>query len=138
MSIYLDTSVLVAGLTFEPDSARAQALLSRRAAWVISEWTAAEFSAAIRTKARGGFLATDQAPVLEAALADIMSRHGRPLPIQPEDIRQARLLVMRDDGVRAPDAVHIAAALRIGAGLATLDTIQARVAGAAGLEVIVP
>ena len=136
MSVYLDTSVLVAALTIEPETERAQALLAREAAWLVSDWTAAEFSSAIRTKARGGFLAADQVPVLEGALEDIRTRHGAPLPIHPQDVRQARELVTRIDNLRAPDALHVAAAQRAGAALATLDAAQARAAETLGMEVI--
>lgn len=138
MSVYLDTSILVSALTVEPGSASARALLARGEAWIISEWAAAEFSSAIRVKAQGPGLEEARIPALEAGLEALMTRYGTALPIQGEDIRHARALVMRNWGVRAPDALHIAAALRVGARLATLDRKQARMAEAVGVDVVWP
>ncbi len=138
MIVSLDTSVLIAALTVEPHSAVARKILGREATWAISDWALAEFSAAIRIKARRGDLASHYVPVLERELAVLVQGLGATFAMDAEDHRLARILIVGGALLRAPDALHIAAARRIGAALATLDSDQASACADAGVEVFAP
>lgn len=136
MIVTLDTSVLVAALTEEEArSEYAARMLQSPETWRISDWAAAEFSAAIRAKARRGELQASKVGLVDASLEALIARLGGALPIEAGDHRRCRELIVADGGVRAPDALHIVAAQRLGAGLATFDLDQARAARALGVVV---
>jgi predicted nucleic acid-binding protein len=61
LTLYLDTSLLVAALTVEANSSGVQTWLSQQAPGdlVISDWVEAEFSAALSIKLRTGQLAVE-------------------------------------------------------------------------------
>jgi predicted nucleic acid-binding protein len=60
VSLYLDASVLVALLTIDPLSARADALLdTHRTDLIVSDFAAAEFSSAIARRVRTGEIARE-------------------------------------------------------------------------------
>lgn len=138
MTIYLDTSVLVAAFSEEEHSERAQAFLQREEHWLISDWSAAEFSAAIRTKARRGDLALSLVPILDQAIDEIANRAGGLMPVRPQDMAAVRDLVILDGRVRAPDALHLVLARRLEAAMATFDMNLLRAAGDAGLRIATP
>lgn len=135
MIVSLDTSVLVAAMTEEARSIDAMKMLQNPETWLISDWAAAEFSAAIRAKARRGELQPDKLQLVDAALDALIARLGGAFAIEPGDHRRVRELIAADGGVRAPDALHIVVARRLGASLATFDVDQARAAKVAGVEV---
>ena len=135
MTVSLDTSVLVAALTEEPRSDDAARMLGLSESWVITDWAAAEFSAAIRTKARRGELLSSQTGFVEASFDAVIARLGGTVAVTPEDHRRTRMLVIADGLIRAPDALHIIVAQRLGASLATFDIDQMRAAKAAGVEI---
>lgn len=136
MIVCLDTSVLIAAFTREAGSPRALALLSGDAAWRVSDWAMAEFAAAIRIKARRGELDVDQVEVVEAILEEMIAEAA--ISVEAEDHPEARRLIVEDGLLRAPDALHLAIAQRLGARLATFDTNLARAAEAIGVEVVHP
>lgn len=136
--VSLDTTLLVAMLTVEAHSDRARGLVGSVGIWRVSDWAAAEFSAAIRVKARRGELVADLVPSLDSGLEAFIDQADAAFPVIEKDHRDARGLIVRDGRLRAPDALHIVAARRIGAALATFDVNQVRAAQAAGLDVIVP
>lgn len=135
MTVSLDTSVLVAALTEEPRSDDAARMLGRSESWLITDWAAAEFSAAIRAKARRGDLLSSQTGFVEASFNAVIARLGGTVAVTPEDHRRTRQLVIADGLIRAPDALHIIIAQRLGASLATFDVDQMRAAKAAGVEI---
>lgn len=135
MIVSLDTSVLVAALTDEPRSDDAARLLGRPESWIISDWAAAEFSAAIRIKARRGDLDPSQTGFVEASFNAVIARLGGTVTLTAEDHRRTRQLVITDGMIRAPDALHVIVAQRLGAALATFDLGQTRTARAAGVEI---
>lgn len=106
--------------------------------WVVTDWAAAEFSAAIRLKTRQGVVLADKIGIAEAGFDQFVSRLGGAVPILAGDHRAARELIIADGAISAPDALHIVAARRMGAVLGTFDEHQARVAMKAGVEVFRP
>jgi predicted nucleic acid-binding protein len=84
MMIYMDTSVLVSALTSERATAASQAWLQAQNPddLAISDWTAAEFSAALSIKARiGAMTANERASVLaEFVRLSARNRHDKPAP----------------------------------------------------------
>lgn len=122
--IYLDTSVIVAALTREPLTDRAQHWLVDQAegSLAISGWTRVEFAAALRFKATTGQIDEGQRTAAATQFAEI-SGYGLVLwPIEAEDLEEAgRLAGSEALRLRAPDALHFALAWRRGAPLCTLD-----------------
>ena len=131
--VLLDTSVLVAAFSRDVHTHRAEALLAEPNVWIVSDWAAAEFSAAIRLKCRQGLVGVDALDLLETGFDQWRDALGFPCPIEPVDIGGARRLVRRHSTLRAPDALHIAVALRLGAEFATFDERQADVARLEGV-----
>lgn len=138
MTVYLDTSVLVAALTVEPQSDHAQRGLEQSEAWAISDWAVAEFSAAIRAKARRGELEAALVPVLDRAIDEFADRVGGATSLRPPDHQAARNRIIADGKLRAADALHLVVAERLGAAMFTLDLDLARAARGAGLKVYAP
>ena len=138
MIICLDTSVLIAAFTREDGSPRALALLAEAGAWRVSDWATAEFAGAIRVKARRGELAPDLIEAVEATLDEMIAAVGASITVHADDHAEARRLIIEDGLLRAPDALHLAIAQRIGAQLATFDANLARAAEAVGVPVLQP
>ncbi|MGV3578855.1 type II toxin-antitoxin system VapC family toxin [Brevundimonas sp.] len=138
MTISLDTSVLVALFTPDVHTPSAAGWMAQSRPWVVTDWAAAEFSAAIRLKTRQGVVLADKIGIAEAGFDQFVSRLGGAVPILAGDHRAARELIIADGAIRAPDALHIVAARRMGAVLGTFDEHQARVAMKAGVEVFRP
>ena len=138
MIVCLDTSVLIAAFTREAGSQRALALLAESSAWRVSDWATAEFAGAIRVKARRSELDANQIEPVEAALEEMIAAAGASVAVHTDDHSEARRLIIEDGLLRAPDALHLAIAQRIGAQLATFDANLARAAEAVGVEVLRP
>lgn len=138
MRVYLDTSVVVAAITREPHTGRAQAVLARRGVdLVISDWTITEVSAACAMKQRMGALAeADRVAALR--IFDRLVRESLVLEhLVPGDFaRAARLADRPGVAVRAGDALHLAVLGRTAAVLATFDVTMARAAAEHGLDVL--
>jgi uncharacterized protein len=133
--LYLDASVLVAALTLDPLSHRAADLLSREAhALLVSDFARAEFASAIARRVRARELTRDEGFLAFAHLDSWCVAPAQAVLIVPEDVADASLLIRRLDlNLRTPDALHLAAARRLGATLATFDTKLADVATALNL-----
>jgi uncharacterized protein len=138
LTILLDTSVLVAAFTKDAQSERAEQWLDRAAPFLVSDWAAAEFSSAIRNKVRQGYLEAPLVPEIETFFDAWSHRQGGNRPVVSADHVTARLLVSQHAGLRAPDALHLAIALRLRAVMATFDQQQQDAALAEGLEVFAP
>lgn len=140
MTLWLDASVLVSLVTREPTSALVDRVLNEEIDIpVASDFCVAESSAAISRLVRIRTLSAPQAEQLFQELDIWTSNVSRRLPIEADDIQQATALV-RLPGValRAPDAIHIAAAQRVGATILTLDRGMARAADLLGVPCINP
>ncbi len=124
---------MVAAFTPDLHSAKAEAMLTRSDVFVISEWAAAEFSSALRNKVRQGVVHADKVDLVEAAFDRFAGRLDGLKPVLAQDHVLARALVKRWGLLRAPDALHIAIALRLADQFGTFDERQADAALGEGL-----
>lgn len=138
MTVLLDASVLVAAFTPDIHSAQAERWLEAGDTPVVSDWAAVEFSAAIRNKVRQGVVRADRVDTVEAAFDEWTARLGARQQVLAQDHLKARLLVIKHPLLRAPDALHIAIAIRLAASLATFDERQAEAAAVESIELFAP
>ena len=136
MTIYADTSVVVAFVFDEPDSDRIRDWFRRTTQGIIvSDLVRLEFPGVVTRATRIGWLSPSEA---SAALAsfDSLAARSRPLRHGRADFEAAEKLV-RDFATKlsAPDALHLASAKNASAVLATLDARLADAARAQGVEV---
>jgi uncharacterized protein len=137
LSLYLDASVIVPLFVPDPFTARADALIRRLLpVGLLSDLAAAEFASAIARRVRTGERSAAEA---RAVFADFDAWALRTLRVEvtAADIAMAaallRGLVLP---LRTMDAVHIAAARRLGTTLATFDMKMAQGASAVGVAVL--
>jgi uncharacterized protein len=123
LSLYLDASVLVAIITPEALSERAESFLAaNKEPLIVSDLASAEFASAISRRVR------TRQTTLKEALADLadfdvwLTQFAQSVEIEPPDIAVAAAFLRRLDlPLLTHDAIHIAAAHRLGATLVTLD-----------------
>ncbi len=127
MAAYLDTSVLVALFFHEEASAAARKRTGRETQLWVSRWTLAEFASAVAYKQRTG--QTDEATAVEAnrRLIAVLDEGGlQVVDLERADLeRSAVLCQAHTSGLRTPDALHAAVALRLRMLLITADKGQA-------------
>lgn len=137
--IYCDTSLVVAGLTIEPHTGRAQRWLGTQEAGTIctSPWTITEVSSALAIKRRHGQLdAADHARAL-ANWREQQQDMFVLIPVSTEAFTfAARFCDMKDATLRAGDALHLAVVSLGGHALATLDERMREAAEAVGVRVV--
>jgi len=124
LTLYLDTSLLVAALTNEVESERIQDWLADQSAetLAISDWVITEFSAALSVKLRTGQIGPDHRARALALFTRMMADSFMVLPVSVPHFRTAARFADRYDfGLRAGDALHLALAAEYGATLCTLD-----------------
>lgn len=138
MTVLLDASVLVAAFTPDIHSAQAELWLEAADTPVVSDWAAAEFSAAVRNKVRQGVVRADRVDAVEGAFDSWIAKLGARQQVLAQDHLKARALVIKHPLLRAPDALHIAIALRLSASLATFDERQADAAVLEAVPVFAP
>ncbi|MDZ4374060.1 MAG: type II toxin-antitoxin system VapC family toxin [Phenylobacterium sp.] len=137
MSVYLDTSVLVSMVIDDGNTGRARLIASRLTAPMVSDFAAAEFASALATRFRAGTLTEPEVRSAHAVFDSWRLAAIRTVEIVPSDVLEAdRILRTLRHALRAPDAIHVAAATRLGARLATLDLTMAREARVLGLDTI--
>ena len=136
--VYLDTSVLVALLTDDALSDRADAMLANRLpVLLVSDFAGAEFASAVARRVRMGALGEAVAREVFANFDAWTRRATQLVEIAPVDVALAAVFLRRLDlTLRTPDALHIAAAQRLGACLATLDERMVACAQALGVAVV--
>lgn len=139
MSLYLDTSVIVALLTIDPLTARADEFIVRmREPLLVSDLAAAEFASAIARRVRTREISADQARS-DLSDFDLWSfRSAQLIEVDASDVATATAFLRRLDlALLAPDAIHIAAARRLDATLVTFDRQMADSARAIGTALVV-
>jgi hypothetical protein len=136
---YLDASVLVAFFTADRFSNRAESLLQSQASGVlVSNFAAAEFASVLGRLVRTKDMDVSEVRAACTTFDSWVARLAARIEITGSDIAAAEAMLRRFDlTLRSPDAIHLAAAQRLGARLATFDTGLARCAQAIGVEVVV-
>ncbi|MBV8779229.1 MAG: type II toxin-antitoxin system VapC family toxin [Alphaproteobacteria bacterium] len=140
MDHYLDASFLVALLTIEPSSFRAlQYLRTYTGGLIVSDFAAAEFASAISRRVRIGQMPQAEGLLVLSALDQWASNAASGIQISSGDIALAATFLRRLDlPLRTPDAIHVAAADRLGATLVTFDRRMAANAAALSIPVVEP
>lgn len=123
MIFYLDASVLVPLVITEASSRAVEALLDRyEGKLLVSEFGAAEAASGVSRLVRMGQLAAADATAALDNLDAWRFAATEPVDVTPGDLRLAHLLVRRFElKLRAPDALHVAIAKRLGAQLVSRD-----------------
>ncbi len=134
MSLYLDASVVVSLLLSEDAAPQARSMIAAEPDdLLLSDFARAEFASALARRVRMRAMDGPSARLAFAAL-DALAARTAPCGIEPADIAQAEAWLRRLDlNLRTPDALHLAAAGRLGARLATLDAAMADAARALGV-----
>jgi len=136
LSLYLDTSVLVAALTNEEETTRMQDWLGAQAPedLSISDWVVTEFSSALSIKLRmGQITVTDRANSL-AMFTRLRTESFGVMPVTSQNFRTAaRFSDQYALGLRAGAALHLAVCADHGATLCTLDRRLAEAGPQVGL-----
>jgi predicted nucleic acid-binding protein len=120
----IDTSVLVAALTDETATDRAQAFLTDAAAeeLAIAAWVLPEFSSALSIKTRTGQISPAQRGLVLSGFTRLVAESFEVLPLSVATFAAAaRYVDQHTLGLRAGDALHLAVASEAGATLVSLD-----------------
>ena len=131
----LDTSVLVAAFTHERDTAKVQTWMALNDVdCFISAWNLTEFASALAIKVRQGHLTMGDGLRAQTSFNVYVNTIAFVLPIERRHMEVAADLCANPALIiRAADALHLAVALEVGAGLATLDAQLGRATQALGL-----
>jgi len=122
--LYLDTSLLVAALTNENETARIQQWLQEQdpEELAASDWVVAEFSSALSIKLRTGQIGPGHRADALALFTRLCRDSFNMLPVLRAQFRlAARFADQAAAGLRAGDALHLAICAGQGATLCTLD-----------------
>jgi len=138
LSAYVDASVIVALLTPELHSDRAEIWFNANAddSPSISAWVITEVSSALSIKVRTGALTPEQRASVLAGWQHMRAANLTMLGVTEDQFETAARFADRYDlKLRAGDALHLAIAAKAGCTLVTLDQIMAAAAPALGVPV---
>jgi predicted nucleic acid-binding protein len=135
--LYIDTSLLVAGLTNEAETERIQGWLGQQAEGdlAISDWVATEFSSALSIRLRAGHIEHAHRADALAMFARLCADNFLVVPVSRLQFRTAaRLADQHQLSWRAGDALHLAVCADHGAILCTLDRPLSDAGSALGIK----
>ncbi len=140
MRVYLDSSVIVPLVTLDPFNDRVDAFLQNvQPVVIVSDFASAEVSSAIARRVRTGDLTRNEARMAFANLDAWVQQQARRVVLENPDVSLAEQFVRRlDSNLRAPDAIHIAVAIRLSLTLVSLDGAMRAAAQRLGCPVIEP
>lgn len=141
MNLYLDTSILVAALTNEAATERLQEWLEAQdpESMHISHWVETEFSSALSMKVRINAMTPEMRAVAQSDFLALRSHSLTMNAVKPVHfVAAAKLCDNVTLALRAPDALHLAVAMQIGARLCTLDIKLAEAAAIVGASILTP
>ncbi|TAN51780.1 MAG: PIN domain-containing protein [Methylococcaceae bacterium] len=127
--VYVDTSVLVALYTKEIKSADVSGWYAACTDELVSAvWCVSEFASALGIKQRTGQISDTEGQTAWVQFERMCANDLQLLPIEPSTFHRAAVLILdAASGLRAGDALHLAAALDIKAkSIATLDDVLAK------------
>ena len=125
--VYLDTSVVVPLFVAEPLSDQVDRWFSVCDVPVVSsDWIITEFASALSLKERSGALAARDAKAAWRSFESFVQSGLRLMPVSRDTFAAAAKMTREPaHGLRAGDALHLAAALEMGAQtIATLDAVM--------------
>jgi uncharacterized protein len=137
VNAYLDASVIVALLTVDLLSSRADTFLrTHTPVLIVSDFAAAEFASVIARRVRTRELSARDARQSFLHLDSWVARAAQRAQTSSADIRTAETFLRRlDVTLRTPDAINLAIAQRVGATLVTFDAKMAAAARTLGTAV---
>lgn len=137
--LYVDTSVLVALHLNEPRSADVALWYANCTDELVSAmWCVTEFASALGIKQRTGQISESAGRSVWLAFERLCANDLQLLPVAPSTFHRAAVLTLdASTGLRAGDALHLAAALEVKAkGMATLDDVLAKNAKRLKLKIV--